>query len=161
MHHAEVFAGHYVARSKFGTRIHVFHVSAPVLVQQYRAFASHGFGDEEVLAHGHGGGMELVELQVGNLCPRTPCGGNTISSGNLRIGGVRVHASRATSGQNHAVGGKILVLPVNQQPDAGNTAVTHDKVFEEGMFDDMDTRILTHHAETSNSSTLPVASPPA
>ena len=38
-----------------------------MFVEQYRAFAAHGFGDEEVFADGHGGGVELIELQIGHL----------------------------------------------------------------------------------------------
>ena len=38
-----------------------------MLVEQYRAFAAHGFGDEEVFADGHGRGVELIELQIGHL----------------------------------------------------------------------------------------------
>ena len=145
LHHAEVLAGHDVARCEFGARIDVLHVPVAVFVQQHRAFAAHGFGDEEVLAHGHGGGMELVELQIGDLGARTPCGGEAVRGGDRRIGGVRVHTACSTGGQDHPVGGQILVLPVDQQADAGDVAVPHDEVFEECVLDDVDARVLAHH----------------
>ena len=93
-----------------------------MLIQQHRTFAAHGFGDEEVLAHGHGGGMELVELQIGDLGTGTPCDGEAVRGGDRRIGGVRVHTACSTGGQDHPVGGQILVLPVDQQVDAGDVA---------------------------------------
>ena len=145
LHHAEVLAGHDVTRREFGARIDVLHIPVAMLIQQHRTFAAHGFGDEEVLAHGHGGGMELVELQIGDLGTGTPCDGEAVRGGDRRIGGVRVHTACSTGGQDHPVGGQILVLPVDQQVDAGDVAAPHDEIFEEGVLDDVDARVLAHH----------------
>ena len=98
-----------------------------------------------MLAHGHGGGMELVELQIGDLGTGTPCDGEAVRGGDRRIGGVRVHTACSTGGQDHPVGGQILVLPVDQQVDAGDVAAPHDEIFEEGVLDDVDARVLAHH----------------
>ena len=89
--------------------------------------------------------MELVELQIGDLGARTPCDGEAVRGGDRRIGGVRVHTACSTGGQDHPVGGQILVLPVDQQADAGDVAVPHDEIFEEGVLDDVDARVLAHH----------------
>ena len=79
LHGTEVSACHHVARCEFGLVVHVGHEPVPMLVEQYRAFSSDGFGDEEVFANGHGRGVELIELKIGDLRSGTQCGGQSIA----------------------------------------------------------------------------------
>ena len=98
-----------------------------------------------MLADGHRRGMELVELEVGDLGSRTPCCGESVGGGDRRVRGVRVYAPRASGGENHSTGGQGDIPPVLEQSDAGDAAVTHDEVFEERVFDDVDARVRTYH----------------
>ena len=121
-----------------------------MFVEQYRAFATHGFGDEEMLADSQSRGMELVELQVGYLRPCTNRSGQAVASRHRGIRGVREQPSRATGGKNHTV--RIddtclnTVLSVtNRQTHAGDMTVTHQHIVQERMFQHGDIRILPHH----------------
>ena len=58
-----------------------------MFVEQYRAFATHGFGDEEMLADSQSRGMELVELQVGDLRPCTNRSGQAVATAGFVVYG--------------------------------------------------------------------------
>ena len=121
-----------------------------MLVEQYRAFAADGFGDEEVFADGHGRGVELVELKVGDLCSGTQCGGQSVAGGHCGVGGVRVESARTARGEDHArrvdcAGFGFAVRAPHGKPHAGNVPVAHDQIVQERMFEHVDARILTDH----------------
>jgi hypothetical protein len=65
-------AGDDIARGELGGGVEVLHEAVAVDVEEDGAFAADGFGDEERggvggCGGGEGGGMELVELGVGEL----------------------------------------------------------------------------------------------
>ena len=49
----------------------VLHETAPIGVEEHGALAANGFGDEKITGHREGRGVELIELEVGELRART------------------------------------------------------------------------------------------
>ena len=102
-HLAEILAGDHVTRGEFCTRIDCGHIPFAAFVEQDRALAAYRFGNQEVLAHAECGGVELVELEVGDLGPSAPGSGQPVAGGDLRIRGVRVKPAGPAGCENHAV----------------------------------------------------------
>ena len=121
-----------------------------MLVEQYRAFSSDGFGDEEVFANGHGRGVELIELKIGDLRSGTQCGGQSIAGGHGGIGGVRVESARTARGEDHArrvdcAGFGFAVHAPHDEPHAGDMPVAHNQIVQKRVLKHVDAPILTNH----------------
>ena len=121
-----------------------------MLIEQHRAFATDGFRDEEMLAHGHGRGMELVELQIGHLGSGADRRGQSVTRRYRRIGGVRVQTSGAAGGEHHTVRihdtrlDAVLVVP-HRQTHTGHVTVAHQHVVQERVLEHGDVRIGFYH----------------
>ena len=67
------------------------------------ALPADGFRDEERTRRRERCGMELVELQVGELCARAQGYGDTIARGHGGVGGMQIELACAAAGQNDSV----------------------------------------------------------
>src|SRR5579883_934472 len=77
--------------------------------------ASNGFTDEEGFGFGmiETRGMELNELHVGHRGPRAVGHRDSISGGNIGVGGVEIDLSASTGGQERGARGEGLDLPAS------------------------------------------------
>ena len=64
-------AGYHVARGELGAGMDVLHKTAPIGVEEHGAIAANGFGNKKCTGAREGRGVELIELQVGELRART------------------------------------------------------------------------------------------
>ena len=85
-------AGHDVARSEFGRRVHAGHEAAARLVDEDGAFAAQGFGGERrgIAADIQGRRMELYEFGIGDHGARTRRHAQTFAARFRRIGCHRI-----------------------------------------------------------------------
>lgn len=94
-------AGDDVAGGEFQLLVVLGHEALAARVDEVGSFAAEGFAKEE--ARGslltEGGGMELVELHVHHGGSGAVGGGDAVSGGYLRVGGVAEDLSRAAGGQ--------------------------------------------------------------
>ena len=158
-HLAEVFAGDHVAWRQFSTRVDRGHIPFATFVEQGCTFAAYRFGNQEVLAHAERGGVELVELEVGDLGSGTPRGGQPVTGGDLRVRGERVQSSGATGRENHTIACQRTLLAsgrvkqANTANGTGNASRSRlasrggvrinrfsDQIHDERVLDDMDVR---------------------
>lgn len=93
-------AGHDVARGEFEQWMVALHEALAIFIDEVCAFAAEGFAEEKARSSGlrEGGGVELVELHVGNGGTGVVGHGDAVSGGDSRIGGVRVDLSGASAG---------------------------------------------------------------
>ena len=103
-------AGHDVPRRQLGARVEPVHEAVAVGQQQLAAFAAHRLGDQERLglAVVQAGGVELVELHVGDPAAGAPGHGDAVAGGAVRVAGVQVDLAGAAGGQHHGAGAEHL-----------------------------------------------------
>jgi hypothetical protein len=101
-----------VTRSEFGCWVNMLHEAMAVGCKQDRAITAHGLGDEKVSRHGKRGGMELVELKVGDLGTRTQRHCNAVARGYGWVGGVGIELTGTAAGEDDGVGDETAMLSV-------------------------------------------------
>ena len=102
-------AGYDVPRGQLAARVEPVHEPAAVGQQQPAALAAHRFGDEERpairlpgrLGVVQAGGVELVELHVGDAAACPPCHGDAVAGGAVGIAGVHVDLAGAAGREHH------------------------------------------------------------
>ena len=97
---------HDVARRQLCHRMQALHEALAALVDEVRALAADGLADEHAAGAGHveRGGVELEELEVGELRARAPRHGQAVAGGDLRVGGLAVHLPRPAGRQHGGAG---------------------------------------------------------
>ena len=92
----------HVARSQFAAFVETLHEAAAIGEQQPPAFAAHGFRNQERprLRMVEAGGVELVELHVGDAAAGPPRHGDAVARGAVGVGGVQVDLAGAARGQH-------------------------------------------------------------
>ncbi len=140
-------AGDDVAGGEFGGGVDVLHEAAVVVVEKGRAFAADGLGDEEgsgggglQVGGGEGGGVELVELEVGEVRAGAESHGDAVAGGYGGVGGMEEELACAAGGEDDGVGGEGgggTVLVDDAEADDGARGV-EDEVLSEGVFEDGD-----------------------
>ena len=90
------------------------HEALAVVVAQVGAFAAEGLGEQEAgrAGQGQGGGMELVELHVGEFRIRTSGEGDAVAGGYGGVGGVRVDLACAAGGDEDGARGDSAWLRI-------------------------------------------------
>jgi len=139
-------AGDDIARRQLGARIVALHERLARAVEQPRAFAAHGFADEERFRFGveEAGRMELHEFHVADFEARAPGHGDAVARGDVGIAGVEVDLAGAAGGQQRvrrAHGEDFVRGPVEEiGADAGVVArhlqpAGRDQVDRQGVFE--------------------------
>ena len=108
-------ASYHVARGELGARMDVLHEAAAVGVEEHGAIAADGFGNEECTGCCQRCGMELIELQVGELRARAQGHGDAIARGYAGVGGVEIELACAAAGQNDGVGVDVVTLALGSR----------------------------------------------
>ena len=105
------------------------HEAAAVGVEEHGAIAADGLGDEEGAGYRERCGVELIELEVGELRARTQRHGDAIAGGHGRVGGVQVELARSTAGQNDGVRVDVVRARCLQtRPADRNLLITKNEV---------------------------------
>jgi hypothetical protein len=94
-------AGDDVSGSELDQWMVALHEALAVGVDEVCAFATEGFAKEKAGCSGlrEGGGVELVELHIGDSGPGAVGHGDAVSSGDSRVGGVGVDLAGASAGK--------------------------------------------------------------
>ena len=122
---------HDVARSQVAALVMPQHEGLPVLVQQARAFAAHGLGDEGAAVAAlliQGRGVELHEFQIGQRHAGTCGHGDARAHAAGGIGGVQEDLAHAAGGQHGPVGEDGLRFAALLVEDIGPEAAVGDAV---------------------------------
>ncbi|PKV87071.1 hypothetical protein BX283_4662 [Streptomyces sp. TLI_146] len=122
-----------VARRQLGKLVLPEHEARPGGVDEMGALSPYRLGDQRLLALGVGaeeqhGGVELDELQVGDLGAGPQRQGDAVAGGDRRIGGGREDLAHAAGGEHHGGGvdgphAVVLALAHDVQGDARRTPV--------------------------------------
>ncbi len=112
LHDVLDLAAHDVARRELGKRVHAEHEALFVAVEQVGALASQRLGDEEARRRlvVERGGVELHELEVGDLGARAPGRGQAVAGRDERVGGDAEDLAGAAGREHDRVGPEHLEL---------------------------------------------------
>ncbi len=144
LHAARDALGDDVAGRQLGQLVLTDHEAHAVGVHQMRALAPHRLGDQRLLALGVGaeeehGGVELHELQVGDLGARAQGERDAVAGGDGRIGGRGEDLAHAAGGEDHRGGvdgpdAVVLALSHDVQGDTGGAALgVGEEVEDQGV----------------------------
>ena len=78
----------------------MLHEAAAVGVEEHRAIAADGLRNEESTGRCQRGGVELIELQVGELRARAKSYGDSIARSVRGVGGVEIQLACTATGEN-------------------------------------------------------------
>ena len=141
---SEDFAGDDIARCQLGQPMPLEHEPLSFLIQQDRAFSTHGLGDElqRILRRIEGGRMELHEFHVGEPDSPTMRNRETISRGNLRIGRVAVDLPATARCQHRCIGDDLHRLSCDRRLDPEHHSVFGDQIENARFLQHLDPRRL-------------------
>jgi hypothetical protein len=95
-----------VARRELAHRVNALHEPSAGCIDQPRPFAADGLADQVPRSTGdiEARRMELHELEVGDRRARTPCHGDRIAGGHLRVGRLPIDLARAAAREHDRPG---------------------------------------------------------
>ncbi len=141
-----------VARRELGQLVRADHEAVAVGVHEVGALAAHRLRDQGLLALGaraepEHGGVELHELEVGDLGAGPQGQGDAVAGGDGGVGGGGEHLAHAAGGQDHGpspygADAVVLALAHDVQGDPGRAALgVLEEVEDEGVLDRLDARL--------------------
>ncbi len=141
-----------VARGELVQLVLPDHEAVPVRVDQVRALAADGLGDQRLLALGlraqpEDGRVELDELQVGDLGPGAQGQRDAVAGGDRRVGAGGEDLAHTAGGEHHGAGpdradAVALALAHHVQGQAGRVAVgVGQQVEHQGVLDQLQPRV--------------------
>ncbi len=134
-----------VARRQFGVGMQLEHEPFAEIVDERRAFAAHGLGDERhrVAADRERGRMKLHELHIGQqgACARGHC--DAVAGCLHRIGREAIEAPDAAAGEHDCTRAErdCPVACVVARVDAADAIAVDDEIGGRNLFDDLDRRV--------------------
>ena len=121
--------GNNVPGREFRPFIKPVHKSTAIRQPEHATFAPNRLGNQEGLGVRvvQAGGVELVELHVGNTAPRPPGHGNSVSRSAVRIGGIAIRLGGAAGSDDGEPGSKQFHMIVFEIQDVGADATVAGK----------------------------------
>ena len=90
----------------------MLHEAAAVGVEEHGAIAADGFRNKESTGGCQRRGVELIELQVGELRARAKSHGDSIARSYAGVGGVEIQLACTATGENDGVGADFVTLAI-------------------------------------------------